>query len=140
MPFPLGCKNICERLKLFSHPRYKQGLKFCRICEAAFKTVKDFCECCGIRLRVTRHDKTTPTQRQKHGRLNRLIRRAQKKRQHARQYYSKWKNDPSFKAKRAARDRSYYLRNAKRIKARALEYFYRRKKAKKQIVQIPVIS
>lgn len=117
MPFPLGCKNICERLKIMNAPRYSLGYKFCRVCEAAFITTKRTCQCCGRWLRIRRHSGRNKRERAGHSSLDKRIRRR-------------------------ATNRRYYLKNAKKLIAGALERYYRKKKANNVInkVQVPVIS
>jgi hypothetical protein len=121
LDYILSCRNICLRIKKFSAPRYKLGLKFCRLCEAAFDTTKKICECCGTWLRTKRHAWD------KRGELSRLDKRI-KLREQGRTYFKRWydkhHNTPEFRLKYNEKKRKHYSRNAPKIRAKVKERWH----------------
>jgi hypothetical protein len=50
------CRNICEKIYskiVVGESHYSVGKRYCRRCECYFMTMRLFCECCGMQLRVT---------------------------------------------------------------------------------------
>ena len=117
----LSCKNICERIKAMNSARYVLGLKWCRLCEAAFDTTKRFCECCGRWLRTKAHSSTSIRKRagiKGKSSLDKMIAVREKNREYFRRWYQKHHNDPDFKQKYNAKKRRYYARNPSKIRAK----------------------